>query len=132
MPLFAVTYSRRVRQNHHVVFEAESIEHAQEMVMDGEIQDNVIDEDILSEDDLELVPATDGAKATVWPEETVPAAMYDRRVTELLDANNQYLERARAAERLLAEILRLAPIGPEWIERIGTALGRSDIGDSNA
>lgn len=30
----------------------------------------------------------------------IPADWHDRRVTELLEANNRYLERARAAERV--------------------------------
>lgn len=32
----------------------------------------------------------------------VPAAEHERRVAELLEANNRYLERAREAERTLA------------------------------
>lgn len=32
----------------------------------------------------------------------IPAAKHDRRVTELLEANNRYLERARVAERLIS------------------------------
>lgn len=51
---------------------------------------------------------------------TVPKDEHDRRVTELLQANNEYLERARVAERALK-----AHIEGSDEERLALAIGRA-------
>ncbi|MCK1577880.1 hypothetical protein [Bradyrhizobium sp. 174] len=55
-----------------------------------------------------------------YKRDTVPKAEHDRRVTELLEANNEYLERARKAERELK-----AHLDGSDAERLALAIGRT-------
>lgn len=55
-----------------------------------------------------------------YKRDTVPKAEHDRRVTELLEANNEYLERARKAERALK-----AHLEGSDAERLALAIGRT-------